>query len=371
MRAGLVGCVLVEVSLCVLLLSCTSRHFVKANRSAPHDYWPTTGWRVSTPQEQRIDPALLSKADEHIRADLPNVRTLLVIRHGVIVYEKYYAGNGPDSLESLRSVTKSVNSMLAGIALKEHRLKSVDQKLADFFPEAFPSNVDPRKRQITIKHLLTMTSGFAWDDRYDLSGWSASDDRMKYIIDQPLAHEPGETFNYNTAASHLIPGILTRALKQTLPEFAEEHLFKPLGISRKEWETDHQGYYIGVVAITPRDMAKLGYLYLKHGVWEGKQIIPADWVKQSTEAHSDGGFPEHSRYGYFWWLSTETGYSAFFAAGYGGQFIYVIPDLDMIVVITSNPSLRPAQLRDHRHLVRDFVAPAVKDAMTHKRHDSL
>ncbi|MBI1743623.1 serine hydrolase [Candidatus Acetothermia bacterium] len=327
------------------------------------DYWPTHGWREASPEDQGMDSVRLSQADSHIKTQLPNIQSLLVIRHGYLVFERYYRGIRSDDLQLIQSATKAFVSALVGIALKKGLLNSLDQPLAEFFPEYFSSNSDPKKEKVTLRHLLSMTTGFEWDSVFAADRCFNNPDTIECLIRQPLSDTPGTKFNYNSAGPHLLSGILTKVTHKSALEFADSTLFGPLGIAQRAWPADPQGNNNGSfgMALIPRDMAKLGYLYLMKGVWDGKQLIGADYVQQSTSLQNTGGFPEDTSYGFLWWLSSESGHAAYFAAGYGGQYIYVIPDLEMIVVITSNSNIAPSQLRDHRQLIRDFVVPAVKE----------
>jgi CubicO group peptidase (beta-lactamase class C family) len=299
---------------------------------------------------------VLQKMQTFIKVNRPAVYSVLVVRHGYLVYEKYFRGDATQDYE-VASVTKSVTSMLVGIAMQQGYIKNLDQKLQDFFPEYVKQDMDARTRAITLKNLLTMTSGFAWSEETPWS-WPQSGDWVRYVIEGTMAAEPGLKFTYDTAAVHLLSGILTKVTGTSTLDFANRSLFQPLGIAKPQWEADPQGRNNGGrgLFLRARDMAKLGYLVLNDGLWDGQQIVPADWVRASTTKQNEGGFPEQTSYGYLWWVTTTNGHDAYYAAGYGGQFIYVIPDLDLVVVITSNP--------DHAHnenktIVADFVIPAV------------
>ncbi len=319
---------------------------------------------TSTPERERLDPQILAKADDAIRKTMPTVLSFMVVRHDLIVYEKYYHGNNPDSLVVVYSVTKSVISALTGIAIRDRHLPSVDKKLTDIFPQYFTDNSDPRKREITVKHLLTMTAGL---EVADDEAWLKSADGCKYVIDRPLAYNPGQKFGYNNGLTNLLSVILTKTTGMTTKEFADNHLFGPLGISNYTWARGPQGYYIGGwgLRLTPRDIAKFGYLYLREGMHDGQQLVPRQWVQESVASHS---YPEKTdSYGYAWWLDKLEDrihgkkYQAFLALGYGGQFIWVVPELDIVTVITvkeESPEDRP-EYSDVWHLIHNYVLPAV------------
>lgn len=320
-------------------------------------YWPTNGWRMSTPQDQGMDAGTLAMLDQTIRAKWPHIHSILVVRHGYLVFEKYYANFGPDNAVEVTSVTKSFISALIGIALQNKFLDSVDQKVVDFFPEYVTPYTDPRTKEITLRNLLTMTSGLDWSEQSAWQ-WPQSGDWIKFVIDTSMSSQPGSKFTYNTPAVHILSGILTKVTQTNTLAFADTYLFQPLGISKPQWLTDPQGRNNGgrELFLTPRDMAKYGYLYLNNGFWDGRQIVPSEWVKQSTQAQSSGGFPQNVSYGYLWWVTTVKGHPAYFAAGYGGQFIYVVPALDVVVVITSDFEHEHAENKD---LVPQFIVSAI------------
>jgi CubicO group peptidase (beta-lactamase class C family) len=243
-------------------------------------------------------------------------------------------------------------SALIGIALREGYIHSLNQKLVEFYPEYITPTSDPRIKDITIEHLLTMTSGFEQEP-------SLGEDWFKSMLEQPVSDEPGQVFHYNSAAEHLLSGILTRSTHLTALEFANKHLFQPLGIPLPSWETDPQGNNVGGdgLSLRPRDMAKIGYLYLHQGLWDGQQLVPAEWVQASTEEHAKADFWSGS-YGYLWWVTALEGHGAYYAAGFGGQYIYVIPDLDLVVVITGNGSAFP-EFSKYLDIVQLFVVRAI------------
>jgi CubicO group peptidase (beta-lactamase class C family) len=323
-------------------------------------YWPTSGWRRSTPEEQGTDPRMLAQAAQEAHDTLPTLYSLLVIRNGHIIFEEHYRGHKSDDLYSVRSVTKSVTSALIGIACQAQYLSGLDQRVAELLPEYFSADDEPRKLQMTIKDLLTMRAGLRWGPPnewrfYQYTDWVA------FALKRPMAANPGTQFMYNTGGSQVLAAILTKTTGMTMVEFARDHLFQPLGIQAYDWETDPQGIMIGGfgLSLTVEDLAKFGYLYLHNGQWEGQQIVPSAYVQASTTAWSTGGFPEESGYGYQWWVTEEAGYPSYFAAGYGGQYLYVVPDLDTIVVTTAKYDLPPEETLD-RDLITNFVLPAIK-----------
>jgi CubicO group peptidase (beta-lactamase class C family) len=319
-------------------------------RPVQRDYWPTTGWRESTPDEQGMDPEHFKLLREHIKENLPHMRSVLVIRHGYLLFEEYYQG-GPNDYQAVASVAKSVISALIGIALHKGYIKRLDQKVVDFYPEYVTPNTDPRMRDITLEHLLTMTSGLEQETDFGA-------DWFRSTLAQSVSSTPGQVFHYNDAAVHLLSGILTRTTHMTAREFGNTYLFQPLGIPLPPWETDPQGNTVGGdgLSLRSREMAKIGYLYLNQGFWDGKQLVPADWVRATTQKHTAADILK-ADYGYLWWVTTVEGHGAYYAAGFGGQFIYVVPDVDLVVVMTGTASL--PEFPQHLDIVRLFLLPAI------------
>jgi CubicO group peptidase (beta-lactamase class C family) len=323
--------------------------------------WPTSYWEEANPQEMGLQDDLLWLADETIRRNLSNVYSLLVIRNGAIVFERYYQGYDRSSLFDVRSITKSFTSTLIGIAVKEKYIPDLDQKVFDYFPEYREPNLDPRKAAITIRDLLTMKPGLSWDEGLSFGQLSSSNNWVQYILNLPMKEEPGLVFNYGSAASHLLSELIGRATGTTTLEFAQGQLFSPFGISRFHWESDPTGVILGFVglSLTVRDLAKLGLLYIRQGIWNEDQILTPEYVRAATTAWSSGGFPEEAAYGYQWWVLPSEAHPVYFAAGYGGQYLWVVPDLNLIAVTTAEPSLPPSLIQEHRFLITDFVVPSV------------
>ena len=225
------------------------------------EYWPTNGWETSTPEKQGMDSAKLMIADEFIQNRLPDAFSLLVVKNGYLVFEKYYSWGSPEKYAVVHSVTKSVTSALIGIALDKGYLKSVDQKLIEFFPEYITDDLDPRKKEISLKQLLTMSSGFRWNDRGPvMRNWYTSSNWAKFTIQLPQENNPGDVFNYNSSTSHLLSIILSKSTNTSTLDFAKKNLFEPLGIQSAYWHQDPQGYYIGGfgLGLSARDLAKIG-----------------------------------------------------------------------------------------------------------------
>lgn len=325
------------------------------------DYWPTTGWLTSTPEEQGIDSAQLMRALTTLQRGKYNINSVMVVRHGYVVLDAYLHPFAPDERHIIHSCTKSFTSALIGIAIDEGYLTGPDQLLTDIFPERELANMDDDKAAITLGDVLMMATG--WDCRdsylYDWEGLRElrrSDDWVQHALDLPMSEAPGTDFEYCNEASFILSAIITETTGLSAYEFAQEHLFGPLGFSEAMWPTNPDGINIGwgELRITPHDMAKFGYLYLHQGEWDGTQIVPAEWVEASTQALIEANTlgPD---YGYQWWIESDDYYAA---EGYAGQYIFVVPELDMVVVFTSGLNGRyfeaPQDLLDH------YIIPAAQ-----------
>jgi CubicO group peptidase (beta-lactamase class C family) len=303
--------------------------------------WPTDEWQTSTPEEQDMDPALLQHmmdlVDEHGFA----YHSVLVVRHGHVVFEEYRSGRDQFTRHHLQSATKSFSSMLIGIAIHEGFLEGVDQKVVDLFRGYTIANLDDRKHRLTLEHLLTMSDGMDWheldypytDSRNTLGQMWISHDAVQHVLDRPMVREPGEAWAYNSGTSILLGGILEQATGQDVLVFARKYLFDPLGIGEVVWSKTTGNHYHtdGGLFLTPRDMARFGYLMLHGGTWDGKEIVSPEWVARSTETHYQTG--SGCGYGYQWW--TLDG-GIFAAQGHYEQKIYVVPQADMVVVFTGD-----------------------------------
>ena len=322
------------------------------------DYWPTSGWQTSTPEAQGMDSTYLAALDDYIESvdwGFAMVSTV-VVKNGYIVHESYYGSSDETTRRNIFSCTKSFTSTLLGIALSEGYLSSLDELVLDYFTDRTIANMDARKEAITIEHLLTMTAGFDWpendygaEDPYTLM--TSSTDWVQYALDAPMAHEPGEVWNYNSGASHLLSTIINISTGQYTHEYAEDKLFTPLGITQYDWGKDPDDNAFGGASLrlTPRDMAKFGFLFLNNGTWDGAQLVPESWVSTATASHmtlsSDTG------YGYQWWTSPLI--ESYSARGYLGQLIYMFPVVNMVVVFTAQTNY----LQDDV-LLEEYILPA-------------
>ena len=330
---------------------------VRAQSQAPADYFPTAGWRTSAPQDQGLNHKILKKLIKRIRRNvISGIDSLLIARNGYLVTEEYFNGWGPEDLHTLQSDSKSVTSLLVGIALEQGKISNLDQPVLSFFPE-YPKirNADERKAAMTLRDLLTMRTGLDWSENpYEGSPLfrlnNCQCDWLKFVLDWPMREDPGTRFEYNSGGVILLAGVIRNAASVPTDTFAQRYLFDPLGITQVRWyygEPDNLPHTGGGLNLRPRDMAKIGYLMLRGGRWEEEQIVSADWVREST-SHAvtyPRTFASHPvDYGYLWWLlstdaqggSTGGDSDIYTASGAQGQWIFVIPKYDMVVVSTGN-----------------------------------
>jgi len=330
-------------------------------------------WKRSTPEAQGMDGGLLDLAFAQARAK-GYVDSLLVIRNGAIVAEEYYNGYDPSRPHNVMSVSKSFLSAAAGIALQRGHIRSLDEKMLDYFPEYAHEGLDARKWGITLRHLLTMRMGIRGEaeDNYGVyRQFYNSGDWVQATIEAPLVSAPGEKMRYNTFQTHLLSAILTKATRESTLAFASEALCAPMGIDIDSWEQDPQGYYFGgnSMHFTTEEMAVLGYLFLNNGRLNGVQIVPEEWVRLTLSPSTDLKHPnewgalKNYNYAYLWWLGQVGGRDMFLAYGYGGQLVAVFPGLNLIIASTAanqvDPDASTVQEQALFAIMADGIVPAV------------
>lgn len=360
--------------------------------SAGQQQWPLKEWPVATPQSQSMNADSLKAFDEDIAGGkFGYVDGMIVTRHGKLLYQKTYQHDygkiygdsaktksglnaldpgGPynyynswwhpyyhgSQLHSLQSVTKTITSVIMGVAAARNEFPDLSTPVLHFFDTTQVKNIDDRKRRMTIRHLLTMTSGFDWnenlhysDPRNDCSVMEASFDWVQYAIDKPMAHEPGQSFNYNSGSSQLLAFIFRKATGRDIEEYAAKYLFSPLGISQFFWKRIPTGLCDteGGLYLAATDLAKIYYLFLMDGNWNGQQLVTKEWVKASVTPAIPVG--RGVKYGYKWWLyeyGTDNSKYAWTGSGFGGQWPIIIPEYGIVAVFTGwniiegKPSLR-------------------------------
>lgn len=303
--------------------------------------WPTREWQTSTPEDQGLDSAALAKLVAFGRTR--SFDSLLIVRHGRMVLDAYYAPYTPDIPHAVNSATKAVIGTLIAMVHSDGLLDSLDHPVLDFFANRDIANVDDKKKAITVQNLLDMTSGFDWEEGVEggreqsLVEIGRSSDWVKFILDRPMAHTPGEVFYYNSGNPHLLSAIITKLTGQRAADYAKARLLGPLGIAVSFWRRDPQGLSIGGggLALLPRDMARIGYLYLRHGEWAGKQLLPPGWVDAVSHAvvNMNASFDPGLRYSNLFWAIPDR--HVYMAVGYHCQVIMVLPDSDIVAAMTA------------------------------------
>ncbi len=327
-------------------------------------------WQTSSLHAEGVDSTPIKMLMQNIlngSDEVRNIHSVLLVKNGKLVLEEYFYGTHRNQIHHLQSDTKSVISILIGIAIDKGFIKNVNQPLLDFFPEVEPVNLDGLKRGITLEHLLMMASGLQCRDsvRYGWRGLSEmrqSADWIQFMLDLHMAETPGSRFEYCNGASFLLSAIIQKDTGVNACEFAEKHLFNHLGIDAFDWPANAQDITIGWadLQLRPRDMAKIGQMMLKGGRWRGKQIISQDWVNQSTQAHVKAGAYD---YGYQWWrgktIANNQIIDAFWAWGHGGQYIIVLPELDAVIVLTAKHMDNPGYSERAFGMLTQHIIPAL------------
>jgi CubicO group peptidase (beta-lactamase class C family) len=345
------------------------------------------GWQVGDQGTTIANPErLCALRDKLAKSNSPSVHAVVLVRNGTLLFEHYRKGYdekwgrpigkieyAPDVRHDVRSISKSVVSLLVGIAVDRGLIRGIDEPVFTFFPE-FASLRTPEKNRILVRHLLTMSSGIKWDEERPYTDPENSERRMvlapdsyRYAFEQPMAAEPGKVWNYSGGSTTLLAAILEKATRKPLVEFARESLFTPLGITDIEWLNTRSGQPVAAygLRLRPRDLAKLGQLFLNEGSWNGKRVVSTTWLQESIEPRFTGSYG--NRYGYQWWLgrSLVKGQTIEWIAGLGlgGQCLFILPTYDAVVVVTAG--LYKRSIQDMFDIVIDilnnYALPAIGD----------
>jgi CubicO group peptidase (beta-lactamase class C family) len=336
---------------------------------SPGERWPTDRWATSTPEEEGMDSTLLVEMlREMHREDIP-LHSVMVARHGRVVLEAYFEPFHEQDRHIIYSATKSITAMLTGIAIADGLVTGDTQSVLEFFPGHRDrlEDFDDGEDHLELRHLLTMTAGFDWQDgpygvreSGDFSRLLAASDGIAYILNKEILDKPGNRYNYNSGASHLLAAIIQEAAGQTALEYANAKLFGPIGVRNAAW-SEYQGINNGgsELFLRPRDMARLGYLVLRRGRWDGIQVVPEEWIDRMTQPLLKTEFEQMGEeYGYGWYTKHIDGRTVWSAEGLGGNGIYVLPELDMVVVF-SGGLMGLEMLAPYRYLER-YILPAVR-----------
>jgi CubicO group peptidase (beta-lactamase class C family) len=344
------------------------------------------GWQTASLDEVGISEEILGGLIEAIDSDVyENVHSVLIVKDGWLVFEEYFAGYSYDwwdpqfrgrnvefdidATQNVHSVTKSITSSLLGITVDHGFIQSVDEPVFAFFPE-YSHLRDESKDRITLAHLLTMTSGLDWNENDVPPGDMSNDVVQLFVVSDPIAYilakavvaEPGTRWQYNSGGVNLLGEVIRRATGARVDEFAGQQLFARLGIADYEWNYINADvvFTSGDLGIRPRDMAKLGYLYLNGGLWNGERIVSQGWIEASTNESVSFDRDDWTGYGYLWWLRTyhvnSAAYHTFQALGWGGQRSIVFRDLDMVVVFTGGNYVTPERVDE---IIVQYILPAV------------
>jgi CubicO group peptidase (beta-lactamase class C family) len=341
---------------------------------------------AATPASAGLDSALLARADSVADRDLPALLSLAILRADKLAFERYWHGADRGTVFNVKSVSKSILSALIGIAVRDGFIPTLDRPVAEILPEYFtrppaPPNLafgpaiarmDSARRLLTVRHLLTMTLGMAWQENGPLTNaFLSSSNYVRFAAELPMEEAPGTRFHYNTAGTHLLSAVLQRSTGMPNPRFGEEHLFGPAGFTLRGWSVDPQGVAIGGAEMffTARDLLRFGQLYLHRGKLHGRQIVPADWVERSWARQvpvEDRNYlamvPGLDGYGYLWWRRSVRGTPVYCGLGLGGQFVLVVPSLDLVAAGGSaldgrNPGT-PKQFEGIFRIFDDYVLRA-------------
>jgi CubicO group peptidase (beta-lactamase class C family) len=337
------------------------------------------GWKTDTLESVAMAPEPLSKMEQAIRSgEFKKIGSVLVARHGKLVYENYFDGTDADALRDTRSATKTITGMLIGIAIDQRLLAGAATPVLSVLGRRPAKNLDPRKGKITIEDFLTMSSMLECNDWNEFSQGNEermylTEDWVQFALDLPIRSFPswepkpqdspyGRSFSYCTAGPTTLGAVIEHVSHMTVPEFAKKNLFAPMGIEKAAWKYSPVGLALtgGGLGLTSRDLLKLAQLYANAGQWGGKRVMPESWVATSIAPHAR--IDEQTEYGYFWWLKSfkagDKSYRAYFMSGNGGNKVAVFPELDLVVALTSTNYSTKGMHEQTERLLTDYILPA-------------
>ncbi len=321
---------------------------------------------TSPPPSVGLDSILLDEAFARA-ASMPRLYSLLVARHGELEREAYFNGAGPNRVANIKSASKAVISTLVGIAIEEGTIDGLEVPALQYFPEFEGVNPDPRIHRVTLGHLLGMQAGLQSTSGGNYGAWAGSSNWVRDALRRPFVEEPGGRMVYSTGSTHVLSAVLTRATGESTLAYARRVLFAPLGITLSPWTRDPQGVYLGgnEMGLRPREMLVYGELYRNGGVHEGRRIVSEAWIQDSWTQRGTSRFNGHG-HGLGWWIREYGGYEVRFAWGHGGQYIFIVPELELTVVTTSNPlgGRSGAPTRALHSLLEDVLIPAAERGRT-------
>ncbi len=335
--------------------SSIKKQFYENNPMYVDDSFDRSLWKLSKPEDLEVDGSVLLKGEQELEKS-PSILSYLVIRNGTIVWEKYFNESKVNYSYNIHSASKGILSALVGIALKQGFIESLDEEIYRLLPKYSYKDKDTKK--ITLRHLLSMTAGFEWDEDVTESKIEKKKDWIQAILDLPLNTNPGESFKYCTGQSHVISAILTEKTGMTTFAFAKKYLLEQIGITVEHWGSDPQGIFSGGynVYMTARELGQFALLYLNKGLLDGTSVISEDWVRQSLTRYNK--VDSTYWYGYHWWILSFNDLEVYKLWGHGGQFGYIIPKLDIVVILTADTNQEIKELNGDQFVSR-YIIPAV------------
>ena len=346
-----------------LLTSCVTDAPYKLPSGSYNPEQLDDGWLVDTPESMGVSDNILENLQNtlHDEDQFFNTKSLLIARSGKLVYEDYIQDLAHrDEIGHVQSMTKSITSLITGIALHEGYLDSLNQPLIDLIPAVFPSTES--KQNITVRNLLTMSSGLDIDnDIFSVRMYIDKPENIaEYILELPLYADPGEKFYYRDCDPHLLSYTIGEQYGQPVKDIARDRIFEPLGINDYHWGSDHNGTSMGSHGFhaKPRDLLKIGQLVLQNGSWNGEQLVDSTWIAESTQLQVDTPDDYSWNYGYYWWMVPE--FNGFSAWGHGGNFIMVLPDYDMVLLLTSMPDTNDEMVGSTLDQFENLIRPLIE-----------
>lgn len=331
-------------------------------------------WQIEPPEKLGLDKNILNEFVENIKdSTLYGVDALLIVKNGKIAFEEYFNGFTADSLHDVTSVGKSITSALVGIAIENGHIASKGEPVVDYFKQDYNiEQLSPEKEKIQIHHVLTMTAGWAcddWDEKSPGNTMHFPDvpDDFAFTLNLPMINPNGKEFSYCSGGANLLGEIIRRQSQMSLKDFADKYLFDKIGVMENKWfvvpKPPHYEFAGGGNALKPRDLARFGLLYLHNGVWQGEQIIPKDWISESTSRQIETN--EDGDYGYLWWIKEYSHKNktvkGFEASGNGGNKIVVIPELDTVIILTGSAyGSEYVEGEQAKKIMEDFVMAAIQ-----------
>jgi CubicO group peptidase (beta-lactamase class C family) len=323
---------------------------------------PDPDWTVVEPGEAGLSGGQLATAGDFAAVNMPDITGIVVVRQNGLAYERYFGdAYGIDDPIDVRSITKCVTGTLVGMAIDDGVL-ALNSTIGETIPELLPDGADPLSASITVENLLTMSAGWAWDIHDDWGTLTAAPNWTELTLGLPVVYEPGTFYAYNTGGSHLLGVITQQVVGMDLDDFADRRLWAPLGIDKPEWRRSPEGTVSGGsgVRLTPRDAAKFGLLSLRNGLWGDQRLISESWFPEATRFHLQGDSTGYAGYGLHWWVvDYENGFHAYFGLGFGSNYVYVVPALDLVVVVLKGFETPPASISIVRPFIEEWILPAV------------